>query len=179
MSLQLIVGCMFSGKSTELIRRIRRFQSIGKRVCVVNHNLDNRDGNTGVATHYGDNVDSLKYSHLMNFVNIYDLSNYDVICIDEGQFFDDLRNSVKSLVEVYKLQVVVAGLTSDFRREPFGDMLSLMLIADDVLFCKAYCGVCQDGTLASFTKRLSDTTAQVDIGSKDKYLAVCRKCYLV
>ena len=56
MSLQLIVGCMFSGKSTELIRRIRRFQSIGKRVMVVNHTLDNRDGSSNAATHYGDNV---------------------------------------------------------------------------------------------------------------------------
>lgn len=178
MSLNLIIGCMFSGKSTELIRRIRRFQSIGKRVCVINHELDNRITG-GVTTHYGDNVDSLRYSLLMNFVNIYDLSNYDVICIDEGQFFDDLRTAVKALVEVYNLQVVVAGLSSDFRREPFGDMLPLMLIADDIKFCKAYCGICRDGTLASFTKRLSSTTAQVDVGSKDKYLAVCRKCYLV
>lgn len=178
MSLQLIVGCMFSGKSTELIRRIRRFQSIGKRVMVVNHTLDNRDGSSNVATHYGDNVDSLKYSNLMNFVNIYNLSNYDVVCIDEGQFFDDLRLGVKTMVEGYNLQVIVAGLSSDFRREPFGDIMSLMLIADDVLFCKAYCGICKNGTLAPFTKRTSATRAQVEVGSKDKYIAVCRKCYL-
>ena len=99
MSLNLIIGCMFSGKSTELIRRIRRFQSIGKRVCVINHELDNRTTG-GVATHYGHNVDSLRYSLLINFVNIYDLSNYDVICIYEGQFFDDLRTAVKTLVKV-------------------------------------------------------------------------------
>ena len=69
MSLELIIGCMFSGKSTELIRRIRRYQSIGKKVCVINHNADTRTDNK-VQTHYGDNIDSLKYAHLMNFVSL-------------------------------------------------------------------------------------------------------------
>ncbi len=178
MSLQLILGCMFSGKSTELIRRIRRFESIGKKVCVINHNFDHRTNNK-VETHYGDNVNAVKYVNLLNFVNTVDSNAYDVICIDEGQFFKDLAQGVQILVEVHRLDVVVSGLNSDFRRKRFGNMLDLCLITDDIHFCKAYCGKCKDGTLAVFTKRLTETETQVDIGANDKYIAVCRNCYFL
>lgn len=177
MSLKLIIGCMFSGKSTELIRRIRRFQSIGKRVCVINHEADARTDDK-VQTHYGDNVKAMKMDHLLDFVNSME-DVYDVICIDEGQFFDDLYASVMYLVDVCGIPVIVAGLNGDYRREPFGDMLKLFVKADDVMFCKAYCGMCKDGTLAAFTKRLTDSHVLVDVGSSDKYVAVCRKCYLI
>ena len=177
MSLELIIGCMFSGKSTELIRRIRRFQSIGKKVCVINHNSDIRTTDK-VETHYGDNLKALKYVHLMNFINVDDACTYDVICIDEGQFFGDLYASVMILVEVYGLHVIVAGLNGDYKRESFGDMLKLVLKTDDIHFCKAYCGLCKNGTEATFTKRISDGKDQVDVGASDKYIAVCRKCYL-
>jgi thymidine kinase len=176
MSLELIVGCMFSGKSTELIRRIRRFQSIGKRVCVINHAKDTRTDDK-VQSHHGDNVKAMKMDHLLNFVNSME-DMYDVICIDEGQFFDDLYASVMYLVDVRGIPVIVAGLNADYRREPFGDMLRLIVKSDDVMFCKAYCGMCKDGTVAAFTKRLSDSQALVDVGASDKYVAVCRKCYL-
>jgi thymidine kinase len=168
---------MFSGKSTELIRRIRRFQSIGKDVCIINHQSDTRTGDK-VETHYGDGVEALKYVHLMNFVNGTNAQAYDVICVDEGQFFGDLYQAVMMMVEGYRLQVVVAGLSGDFRREPFGDILRLIIKAEDVLFCKAYCGICKDGTLAPFTKRISEGKKQVDVGDSDKYTAVCRACYL-
>ena len=172
------MGCMFSGKSTELIRRIRRFQSIGKKVCVINHNSDTRTTDK-VETHYGDTIKAIKYVHLMNFINVGDACIYDVICIDEGQFFGDLCTSVMILVEVYGLHVIVAGLSGDYRREPFGDILKLILKAEDVMFCTAYCGICKDGTVAPFTKRISDGKDQVDVGASDKYIAVCRKCYLL
>lgn len=178
MSLELIVGCMFSGKSTELIRRIRRFQSIGKRVCVINHGADIRTDDK-VQTHYGDNVKAMKFEHLFNFATtVVSKDVYDVICIDEGQFFVDLYKSVIHMVDVCGIPVIVAGLSGDYRRKPFGDMLCLFAKADDVMFCKAYCGMCKDGTLAAFTKRLTDSQVLVDVGSSDKYVAVCRKCYL-
>ena len=178
MSLELIMGCMFSGKTTELIRRIRRFQSIGKKVCVINHNADTRTTDK-VETHYGDNVKAMKYVHLMNFVNDYsNTQTYDVICIDEGQFFGDLYKAVLTLVEGYDLKVIVAGLSGDYRREPFGDILKLILKADDFMFCTAYCGICKDGTVAPFTKRISEGKEQVDVGAGDKYIAVCRSCYI-
>ena len=96
------MGCMFSGKSTELIRRVHRFQSIGKRVCVINHTTDTRTDDA-VQTHYGEKVSALKYVHLMNFINVGHALTYDVICIDEAQFFGDLFSSVITLVDIYGL----------------------------------------------------------------------------
>jgi thymidine kinase len=177
MSLELIIGCMFSGKSTELIRRIRRYQSIGKKVCVINHNADTRTDNK-VQTHYGDNIDSLKYAHLMNFVNVEQSKHFDVVCIDEAQFFHDLYASIIVMVEEYNIKVIVAGLSGDYNLDNFGAIHKLIPYADDIHLCKAYCGNCKDGTVATFTKRLSDGKKQVEIGADDKYMAVCRKCYL-
>ena len=169
---------MFSGKTTELLRRIRRFKSIEKRVCVINHHSDTRTGDK-IETHYGDNVESLKYVHLMNFVNgKYKGYEYDVICIDEAQFFGDLHMAVKILVDVYNVQVIVFGLSGDYKRKNFGQMHCLVPWAEDIVLCKAYCGMCKDGTTATFTKRLGGGKSQVDVGASDKYVAVCRKCYL-
>ena len=90
---------MFSGKSTELIRRIRRYQSIGKKVCVINHNADTRTDNK-VQTHYGDNIDSLKYAHLMNFVSLAKLmlfQNWQEHCLfDNVMMWIHLNNSLRS-----------------------------------------------------------------------------------
>ena len=179
MSLELIIGCMFSGKTSELIRRIRRFESIGKKVCVINHNSDTRTDNK-IQTHYGDNVESLKYTDLLNFVNDFpNTQTYDVICIDEAQFFNDLYIGVCCLVDAYRLQVIVAGLNGDYKRNPFGEIPKLIPVADDILMCKAYCGVCKEvDRLATFTKRISDSKEQVVVGASDKYVAVCRDCFL-
>ena len=179
MSLEIIMGCMFSGKSTELIRRVHRFQSIGKRVCVINHTTDTRTDDA-VETHYGEKVSALKYVHLMNFIEVGHALTYDVICIDEAQFFGDLFSSVITLVDIYGLHVIVAGLSGDFQRNHFGEMHLLIPKADDIHFCKAYCGLCKDvNKPAVFTKRLTDSKELVDIGASGKYVAVCRKCYLV
>lgn len=178
MSLELIIGCMFSGKSTELIRRIRRFQSIGKSVCVLNHNNDTRTEDK-VETHYGDGIHSLKYTNLMNFVNtIQDNDTYDVICIDEAQFFGDLLVGVKVLVDVQRYHVIIAGLSGDYRRNNFGDIHKLIPLADDIQLCKAYCGICKDvNVMATNTKRIAGGKELVEVGASDKYVAVCRNCY--
>ena len=104
MSLEIIMGCMFSGKSTELIRRIHRFQSIGKRVCVINHTTDTRTDDA-VQTHYGEKVSALKYVHLMNFIEVGHALTYDVICIDEAQFFGDLFSSVITISQKKALNI--------------------------------------------------------------------------
>ena len=178
MSLELILGCMFSGKSTELIRRVRRYQSIGKKVCVINHNADTRTGDK-VETHYGDTVKALKCVHLSNFMNSGTFTAFEVICIDEAQFFGDLYDMVMSMVDLYGLHVIVAGLSGDFQRNHFGEIHRLIPKADDIHFCKAYCGMCKDmNKPAVFTMRLSKSVELVEVGASDKYVAVCRKCYL-
>jgi len=176
MSLELIIGCMFSGKTSELIRRIRRYESIGKNVCVINHSKDTRTDKK-IKSHNNDSIISLKYEKLMNFV--YSIKEpYDVICIDEAQFFDDLFVSVQTLVDVKRFHVIVAGLNGDYRRCNFGQIHELLPLADDIHHCKAFCGLCKDGKqLAIHTKRLSSGKDVVDVGAADKYVAVCRDCY--
>lgn len=175
MSLDLIVGCMFSGKSSELRRRVNRFKSIGKRVLVVNHKLDNRYSDKEVVvTHSGEMLDAIKVSDLKWVVPI----NHDVIAIDEAQMFTGLYDRVLFFVEQMNLTVIVAGLTGDYRRQNFGEIYKLYPIACTINHCKALCSVCKNGTPGIFTYRLSDKINQLLVGSKDMYVAVCRQCYL-
>ena len=99
----------------------------------------------------------------------------DAIFINEGQFFPDLRDVVKTLVETCQKEVYVCGLDSDFRREPFGDILRLITLCDSVEKLKARCVRCQNDAI--FTHRVSNEVEQVVIGS-DEYIPLCRECFL-
>ena len=88
---------------------------------MINHTTDTRTDDA-VQTHYGEKVSALKYVHLMNFIEVGHALTYDVICIDEAQFFGDLFSSVITLVDIYGLHVIVAGLSGDFQRNHFGEM---------------------------------------------------------
>lgn len=175
MSLQLIVGCMYSGKSTELMRRVHRYKSIGKRVLVVNHSLDTRYSKGPVmVTHSGEQMDAIKVEDLKWVVPI----NYDVIAIDEAQLFNGLYDRVMYFVEKMNLDVVVAGLNGDYNRKNFGDIYKLYPVASNIYHCVALCSKCTDGTPGMFTYRITDSTDQVVIGTSDTYIAVCRPCFL-
>lgn len=166
---------MYSGKSTELIRRVNRFKSIGKKVLVVNHSIDNRyTEKEVVVSHSGSAIESIKTDSIQNI----DVGEYDVIAIDEGQFFEDLYTRVLFWTDNQQKTVVIAGLSGDYERKPMGDLLSLIPHCDDLSFTRAYCSSCRNGTSATFTKRLTDDTKQVVVGTTDMYSAVCRSCYL-
>ena len=172
--LELIIGNMFSGKSTELIRRINVTKSIVKKVLVINYLHDNRYDTNSVATHDRKMVNCLKLEKLDTIL----VDDYDAIFIDEGQFFTDLLMVVTQWVDVLGKYVVVSGLDGDVNRKPFGDIIKLIPICDQVNKLVAYCNICKDGTLAPFTKKLTKFTGNViDIGGSDKYIPVCRKCY--
>ena len=164
------MGCMFSGKSTELLRRVRRYVAIGMTVTVVNSTKDSRRDESVVCTHD-------KYTH--ECVKTDDISSMcdldsDVIAIDEGQFFAGLRDSVARMLDGGK-HVIVGGLDGDFMQMPFGEIHMLIPLADDVVKLHANCMVCKDGTRAAFTKRTVEGTDQEMVGANDKYMAVCRK----
>ena len=93
--IEIVLGCMYSGKSTELIRRCGRYKAIGKKILMINHSLDIRTGNS-VMTHKKDTVDAIKTDNLMGIIKTPEFINSDVVGIDEGQFFDYLLNFVKS-----------------------------------------------------------------------------------
>ena len=178
-SINIIIGCMFSGKSTETIRLIRRYKTMGnKNILVINHALDTRYGESVISSH--DKV-QLKCLSLQNLSDIKEDEEYrisDVIFIEEGQFFKDLFDFVTHAADVDKKTVYVTGLDGDYKREMFGDICRLIPHAENITKLKALCAICKDGTLANFTKRIVDDTKQELIGTDDMYIPTCREHYL-
>ncbi len=175
--LELIIGNMFSGKSTELIRRINRERSINKKIIIINFIDDNRYSSNSISTHDKTTVECLKIKKLSD-IDSKTIKSHDSFFIDEGQFFPDLYESVKMLVEKYKKHVVVSGLDGDYNRNVFGDIIKLIPICDTVDKLHAYCNKCNNGMIAPFTKKISNNCSVIDIGGSDKYVPVCRYHYL-
>ena len=98
---------------------------------------------------------------------------------EEAQFFKDLYEFVKELVDEYNKNVIVVGLDGDSDRKNFGDIHKLLPICDDIVKLKAYCSICRNGVRAIFSKRISDSKEKILVGSERDYIAVCRKCYLL
>ena len=175
--LELIVGNMFSGKSTELVRRINKEKSINKRILIINYSLDNRYSSDSISTHDNTSVKCLKLSKLSDISEEL-LDNNDSFFIDEGQFFIDLYDFCTRLVDVRDKHVVVSGLDGDFNRNLFGDIIALIPMCDTVDKLTAYCNKCNNGTHAPFTKKIICSRSVIDIGGCDKYVPVCRYHYL-
>ncbi len=173
--LELIIGPMYAGKSTELIRIIHRYKCLNKNITVINHVLNNRYGSTGLTTHNNERIDNCvildKLSDLDNSL----LANSDVIIIEELQFFSDAYDTVCKWCDVDNKIVIGAGLDGDFKKNPFGDVLRLIPHAEKVTKLSALCKRCNDGTLAHFTMRTVKDNCLTLIGSNDMYEAVCRK----
>ena len=175
--LELIIGNMFSGKSTELIRRINRERSIYKKIIIINYSDDNRYATNAIATHDQTKIDCLKMNTLSEF-NMNLINEYDSFFIDEGQFFTDLYPFVIDLVDNHKKHVVISGLDGDSNRNTFGDLIKLIPICDVVDKLHAYCNKCNNGTIAPFTKKIVKNGNLIDIGGTNKYIPVCRFHYL-
>ena len=173
MALELIIGSMYSGKSTELMRQVSRLKSIGMRCLVINHANDTRVDGNFVQSHDGKKVEAIKTKDLL----LTNIRPYDAVAIDEAQFFPNLKTAVMIMVEKHKKHVIVAGLSGDYERNAFGEILDLVPLADNVHFKRALCAQCQHPSRpASFTKRLSNEKDLVSVGGT--YMAVCRLCYL-
>ena len=176
--IEIILGCMFSGKSTELLRRCNRYKAIGKNILLINHTNDTRTENK-IKTHNNITQEAIKLNKLSELFNEHSnlLNDADVIGIDEAQFFDDLHNFVEK-VESYNKIIIISGLDGDSNRKPFGEILMCIPLCDEVVKLTAMDMLCHDGTPAIFTKRISEDKEQVCVGSNDKYLAVSRQNYL-
>ena len=177
---------MFSGKTTELIRRLNTFASIGKRCIYVNSSLDNRE-TTNFSTHNPDlkslhKLDSIKTSQInYDFSKL--LKDYDVIGIDESQLFDhnSITTTIPYLVDQLGKKVIISGLNGDFKRNKFGKILDLIPQCDTITKLDPYCSKCaENGDIvkALFSKKLGDNKDVVDIGY-DNYIPVCRECYKI
>ncbi len=178
-SINLIIGCMFSGKSTETIRLIRRYNNIkGKKILVINNAMDNRYGESVISSHDKVQLDCISLSNLSDIKNKEEYLSADVIFIEEGQFFKDLFDFVTNAADNDKKNVFVTGLDGDYKRDTFGDICRLIPHAENVTKLKALCAKCQDGTLATFTKRIVKNEKVELIGNENIYLPVCRYHYL-
>ena len=172
--LELIIGGMFSGKSSELIRRLKRYQAINAKVLVVNSAKDIRSNEEVLQTHDRVTFDCVKTDDLLPLVEDENYKNAHIIGIDEAQFFPHLVSFVKIALQDSK-HIIVAGLDGDFKQQMFGDILHLIPLCDDVQKLTALCMECRDGTPGPFSKRiLTDFDEQELVGAKDHYKAVCR-----
>jgi thymidine kinase len=175
------MGCMFSGKTSELIRQARRLQCVGRRVLFINHSFDRRYDRQGETQEQVFSHDQVGFPcinvGLLADVSVGQVDNVDCIFVNEGQFFDDLREVVMRWVDVAGKDVYVGGLDGDSQRQKFGQLVDLVPMADAVHKLHAFCFECRDGTLAPFTHRVSDDQGQVVIGVSN-YVALCRKHYL-
>jgi len=176
--LELIIGPMFSGKSTRVIEISNRYESIGKNVLNITHIIDNRYGNGVISSHNKIQKKAICTDKLMELIQSENYIKSEIILVEEGQFFSDLIDFVKMSVDIDKKHVIIAGLNGDYKREKFGHILDLIPMSENVELLTAFCKKCNDGTLAHFTKRIiSDKDAQTLVGSDDIYIPVCRFHY--
>ena len=173
-SIEVICGSMFSGKTEELIRRIKRARIARQKVEIFKPAIDIRYSSLDVVSH-DENV--VRSTPVENSSNILLLSaDVDVIGIDEAQFFDKHLIEVAVQLANQGIRVIVAGLDMDFRGNPFGPIPGLMAVADYVTKVHAVCVRC--GAIAQFSHRLTEKEQVVLLGEKDIYEPLCRRCYI-
>lgn len=170
--IELITGPMFAGKSTELMRRMWRYR-IHRRCALVKPASDTRYSTLRVSTHDKISADARVAGHLGEALAWAD--EFDVLLVDEGQFFPDLASAASRLADAGKI-VVVAALSGDFRRMPFEQVSLVGALADSMLMLTAVCACGRD---APFSKRLGakDDDPVVKVGGAETYVACCRECW--
>jgi len=172
-SIELITGSMFSGKTEELIRRLRRAQFAGLRVEIFKPSLDTRYSETRVVSHDEKSINSTPVDNASSILLL--AGDVDVVGIDEAQFFDESIVDVCNKLADNGIRILVAGLDMDFMGKPFGPMPALLAIAEYVTKVHAICMRC--GNLAQYSHRKSLEAQVVLLGEKDIYEPLCRSCY--
>ncbi len=173
-SIEVVCGSMFSGKTEELIRRLKRAKIARQRVEIFKPAIDIRYSEENIVSHDSNSIPSTPVENSSSILLM--ASGVDVVGIDEAQFFDDGIIDVCTELANNGTRVIVAGLDMDFRRIPFGPMPALLSIADDVSKVHAICVKC--GHLANYSYRLVDNDKRVLLGEKNEYQPLCRRCYL-
>ena len=170
---EVICGSMFSGKTEELIRRLRRAQFAHQRVEIFKPSIDVRYSDSEVVSHEGNSIMSTPVDSSASILLMGQES--EVVGIDEAQFFDEHIVEVCNDLANRGIRVIVAGLDLDFKGQPFGPMPALCAIADDVTKVHAICVRC--GALAYVSHRIVEGEKQVLLGEKAEYEPLCRECY--
>ncbi len=175
--LELILGPMFSGKTSKLLQLYKQYIFCNISVVVINYAEDKRYHDTMLSTHDKLMIPCYNSLELTSILQSPDLMKNSVFLINEGQFFPDLLQSVIDLVEIHHKTVYVCGLDGDFKREKFGLLLDLIPYCDEITKLTSFCNICKDGVKGIFTHRLSNEKEQKIIGT-DNYIPLCRKCFI-
>ena len=171
--IEVVCGSMFSGKTEELIRRLRRAQFANQQIAIFKPGVDKRYSDVEVVSHDFHKITSTPISNPAEMLKIG--PDVQVVGVDEAQFFDDRLVDVCQELANRGVRVIVAGLDTDFLGQPFGPMPRLMAVAEDVQKVHAICVRC--GALANHSHRLSKSRDLVLLGEKDVYEPLCRDCY--
>jgi len=171
--IEIICGSMFSGKTEELIRRLKRAKFANQRVEIFKPRVDVRYSEEEVVSHDSRSIPSTPVDSAENILLL--ANNVDVVAIDEAQFFDMNLVRVCQLLANNGIRVIVAGLDMDFQGNPFGPMPNLMAVAEHITKVHAICVRCGDP--AHHSHRLSKSTRLVELGEKDIYEPLCRHCF--
>lgn len=169
---EVICGSMFSGKTEELIRRLKRAKIANLKVEIFKPGIDTRYDETKVVSHDANTIQSTPVDNSQTILLM--TEGVDVVGIDEAQFFDDEIRHVCETLASKGTRVIVAGLDMDYKGNPFGQMPNLLAIADYITKLHAICVIC--GNIANISYRKSAEGPQVLLGEKDVYEPRCRKC---
>lgn len=173
-SIEVICGSMFSGKTEELIRRLRRAQIARLRVEIFKPKTDVRYDETAVVSHNQNAIPSVPVDHSSALLLMI-TDQVEVVGIDEAQFFDDELPHVCNVLANRGIRVIVAGLDMDFKGKPFGPMPAIMAMAESVTKVYAVCVQC--GNPALYSYRLVPDGAKILLGEKESYEPRCRSCF--
>jgi thymidine kinase len=179
MSLELILGPMFAGKTSALQSIIRRHEALGIKCAVYKPISDKRYGaDFYIYTHDLTKIPARPVKYLTQEQPLEPYTESKLIIIEEGQFFDDLYDFVLKAVERDGKHVVVGGLDGDCFRKPFGQILDLIPLADRVTKLTSLCKMCGDGTIGLFTFRTNKSKEVVEVGGSEAYMPLCRRHYI-
>jgi thymidine kinase len=192
--LELIIGPMFSGKTSRIVELYKQCLFCNIPVVVFNHSIDNRYDDELLSTHDKVKIPCIKIDNLTEIINGPNLTQYsitqnideynnniksyiesDVILINEGQFFGDLYECVVSMLNSGK-KIYICGLDGDFERKKFGPILDLIPLCDKVNKLTSLCSICKNGTPGIFSMRITNEKEQTVVGAEN-YIPVCRNCY--
>ena len=172
--LEIIIGPMFSGKTSKLVQIYKQCKLCNIPVLVINHSNDvlRNVVENELVNHDNIHIPCVSTNSLFSVST----EHYNVILINEAQFFPDLVPFVKDQLSLKK-QIYSAGLDGDFQRNVFGDIVNLIPLCDKIEKLSSLCGICKNGKNGIFSKRISKETTQTVIGGINKYIPVCRICY--
>ncbi len=171
--IEVVCGSMFSGKTEELIRRLKRAQFANQKLLLFKPLIDDRYHEENVVSHQGSSLKAQPVNDSSEILKIW--TNEKVVAVDEAQFFDEGIVEVCNFLAKKGVRVILAGLDMDYMGVPFGPMPHLLAIAEYVTKVHAICVSC--GNLAQFSHRTANETGQVLVGAVEKYKPLCRTCY--